>query len=409
MSVQDTAIQAANAMIQAGYTPHTAWNEYASIFAPIVRLHQKHKKEEFDAELVAEYIHSAEMRFFQGEIVYRTFRRLTSGAERMLSFVNGTGVRRPHHGAYFRLEGYHGGILEDFIENGNGFGASSKKNAVCDFRQHLEWLCKNEIHNLSEVTGETIQKYLQFCAGKYQPQTLLQILRRLKRIYGFLKRTGYIDDDFSKLFEFKISLPKSIHPAIPVENIIAILEQIDRDTPKGKRDYAIILLGVVTGLRACDVAKLRLTDINWRDGEIQILQQKTRTPLTLPLTGDVAVALKDYILNGRIYPVRVRQHVNHEIFLSINVPCSSMSAASVSRLYSYYRLKAGLQAGGFHDLRRAAGKNMVVAEVPVTTVAQVLGIVDLDTTKQYISLDSVHLKECALGFKGIEPKAGELE
>jgi site-specific recombinase XerD len=46
---------------------------------------------------------------------------------------------------------------------------------------------------------------------------------------------------------------------------------------------------------------------------------------------------------------------------------------------------------------------MVVGGVPVTTVAQVLGDADMNSAKKYISLDSKHLKECALDFSGIAP------
>jgi integrase len=59
------------------------------------------------------------------------------------------------------------------------------------------------------------------------------------------------------------------------------------------------MLGVVLGLRACDVKALRLTDIDWRRGEICIVQHKTGKPLALPLTTDVGEALKDYILHAR--------------------------------------------------------------------------------------------------------------
>ncbi|GHU81542.1 hypothetical protein FACS1894191_8500 [Clostridia bacterium] len=51
---------------------------------------------------------------------------------------------------------------------------------------------------------------------------------------------------------------------------------------------------------------------------------------------------------------------------------------------------------------------MTVAGVPVTTVAQILGHKNLNTAKQYISLDTVHLKECALDFQGIELTGGAL-
>ena len=49
---------------------------------------------------------------------------------------------------------------------------------------------------------------------------------------------------------------------------------------------------------------------------------------------------------------------------------------------------------------------MVTAGVPIATVAQVLGDMEIDSVKKYVALDSHHLKECALGFEGIELGGG---
>ena len=74
-------------------------------------------------------------------------------------------------------------------------------------------------------------------------------------------------------------------------------------------------------------------------------------------------------------------------------------------MYTGYMKKAGVEGeGGFYSLRRALGRNMVVSGTPVTTVAQILGHTDISNTKQYIALDTQHLKVCALDFSSIVPK-----
>ena len=75
-----------------------------------------------------------------------------------------------------------------------------------------------------------------------------------------------------------------------------------------------------------------------------------------------------------------------------------MHTAHLKTILNNIRLKAGLSKCSVHGIRRALGTNMVIAGVPLTTVAQVLGHSDISSTKQYISLDSVHLKECALSL-----------
>ena len=134
------------------------------------------------------------------------------------------------------------------------------------------------------------------------------------------------------------------------------------------------------------------------------MQSKTGKSLTLPLTKDVGEAIQDYILYGR------QETKSDAVFLRMYAPFQAFAdGVAIENMYDYYRRKAGLprdafDGKGFHALRRSIGRNMVVSGTPITTVAQVLGDRDMNAAKKYISLDSEHLKECALDFSGIEPK-----
>jgi integrase len=168
----------------------------------------------------------------------------------------------------------------------------------------------------------------------------------------------------------------------------------------------MILLGVVMGLRACDIVNLKLTDIDWKQGEIKIMQVKNSVPLALPLTEDVGRAIEDYILHGR-------QKTDFDaVFLSMRWPHRGFANGEAIRsVYNKCRRNANLPRDafdglGFHSLRRAVGKNMSTAGVPIEATAQVMGDRKIDSVKKYIALDSHHLKECALPFADITPKGG---
>jgi integrase len=78
-----------------------------------------------------------------------------------------------------------------------------------------------------------------------------------------------------------------------------LLDEPNLATAFGKRDYAMMLLSAQTGLRACDVVNLKREDIDWRAGEIHIVQQKTGKPLSLPLEPESGNAIADYLLHAR--------------------------------------------------------------------------------------------------------------
>jgi integrase len=154
-------------------------------------------------------------------------------------------------------------------------------------------------------------------------------------------------------------------------------------------------------MRASDIAKIKLSDIDWRNNEIHIVQGKTQAPVILPLQKGVGTALADYILNGR--PVSN----SPEIFLRNLAPFrgfkDGVSVACVLRR----RMKAAgvshMPGDGktMHGIRRMLGTQMTIGGVPVTTIAQVLGHQTTRATKPYISLDIEGLRECALGFDSL--------
>ncbi|MGN1184273.1 MAG: tyrosine-type recombinase/integrase, partial [Oliverpabstia sp.] len=125
---------------------------------------------------------------------------------------------------------------------------------------------------------------------------------------------------------------------------------------------------------------------------------KTGYPVKLPLTEKTAAALRDYILNGR-------RHADCEfLFLKLRPPYEKIGdAVALGCMFRSYQKAAGIEHSafdgkGFHSLRRRLGRELVIDGVPLATISQVLGHRDTEAAKQYISLDSIHLQECALDF-----------
>lgn len=87
-------------------------------------------------------------------------------------------------------------------------------------------------------------------------------------------------------------------PCFNDEELRDIFAQIERSTDKGRRDYAVFLTALRTGLRASDISRLKLSDIDWAGKVIRIVQKKTLSALHLPLPADVGNAIADYILES---------------------------------------------------------------------------------------------------------------
>jgi site-specific recombinase XerD len=268
--------------------------------------------------------------------------------------------------------------------------------------KYFEWLAEQGFCDLRRVGAEQIQKFMLHCSETMAMGSVHNVRLFMMKLYAFLYESGHSQSSFAALLSFKVNRGRKIPETQSVDELSAMLEVIDRTTAEGKRAYAVMMLGIVLGIRACDVAALKLTDINWTNGEIRILQAKTAVSVILPLTRDVGDALCDYILNAR------PRSESEQIFLRLRSPYTGLkSAVTIGEIYESCCKAAGLpRSKRFHTLRRSLGTSMLASGTPVTTIAQVLGHTEVDSTKKYIAVDKEHLKMCALPFDGIKPKGG---
>lgn len=177
--------------------------------------------------------------------------------------------------------------------------------------------------------------------------------------------------------------------------VAALLASCDRRRATGRRDYAILVLLARLGLRAAEVASLRLDDIDWRAGEI-VVRGKGRTEERLPLPSDVGEALAAYLRRGR--PHRPER----EVFLRALAPLRGLAPEGVSEVVRAASERAGLGSFGAHRLRHTAGTEMLQTGASLPEVAQVLRHRSVATTAIYAKVDHLALRELALPWPEIE-------
>ena len=159
------------------------------------------------------------------------------------------------------------------------------------------------------------------------------------------------------------------------------MEQIDTSTSKGQRDKAMLSLGAITGLRAVDIVRLKLSYIDRYRGEVHVVQSKTGGLLSLPILPETGEAIRNYILNGRT------MSNCPEVFLREKAPFQAMfDGVAIGCVFDQYAKKTGIErhafgGKGFHGLRRHLARNMLVTGTPVTTITQVLGHESMETAR----------------------------
>ena len=148
-----------------------------------------------------------------------------------------------------------------------------------------------------------------------------------------------------------------------------MLEAVDRRTIKGRRDYAILLLLVAYGLRAHEVAKLALDDIDWKPERLQICERKAGHWTAYPLAGVVAESLIEYLCSGR------PQTEDRHVFFRTLAPRTPITNGAVSSSVAVYLRKAGVQVHrpGAHTLRHTCVQRLIDAEFPLKTIGDYVG------------------------------------
>jgi len=189
------------------------------------------------------------------------------------------------------------------------------------------------------------------------------------------------------------SLPDTLSAA----ELERFLNAFDRKSAIGRRDYAMARCMVDLGLRAGEVASLKLDDLNWHAGTLRLSAGKARRTDVLPLPPRTGRAIAQYLTDGR--PVSD----SRAVFLRHRAPLTEPIGSSVVRntvRAAHSRCCSDPRCRGTHVLRHSVGSRLINAGVPMKEIADILRHRSLDTTAIYTKVDIRSLVKVALPWPG---------
>lgn len=250
---------------------------------------------------------------------------------------------------------------------------------------------------LEKISYDTCTKYFNTLAG-LSFKTTEQKVCGIRHLLRFLFQEEIILEDIAtKIHMPNISKSAKIPSAWSIDELKAMISKIDRNNPIGKRDYAMILLAAVLGLRIGDIKSLRYSNFDWENKTLSIVQHKTHKPLTLPIPDAVGWAVIDYIKNGR--PSFDESDL---IFVKHMPPFDEISDNNhLENRLVFYSRKAGInhyksRRSGFHSLRHSVGSMLLEMETPLPVITTILGHSDSNITSVYLKTDVEKLAQCIL-------------
>lgn len=306
----------------------------------------------------------------------------------------------------------------DAIQQNKDFVAYRKTSVPSELPSELEMLCSAYIEHCQRkgLSRRTLDGYEKKCRwflkgflndGIAQAEDIdasavsrallclasAEYIPDIQRFLRFLFQERYLDHDYSYIIP-NFKRPKPLPSVYSMEEIRQIEASVDRSTPRGKRDYAIVLMTTRLGIRAGDIVKLRLEQLDFQNSRITIIQSKTEVPLSLPMVPELQSALLDYLENGR------RESSDPHVFLSLLPPYSGLTNTVPGRTVRRIIHEAGIEPGnrksGSHAMRSSLASSMVNDNISYETVRRTLGHTSPNAIKSYARIDAEHLRPYSL-------------
>lgn len=255
----------------------------------------------------------------------------------------------------------------------------------------LQYLNDKGIQHLDSLDPKTVIRYIQDSKQERQRG----ILCELRSLFKYLNR----NDLLTAIAGIHAPRIRKIIPTLTNDEQDRIMTVI-MNNGVTLRDAAIVLIGLSCGIRACDLIKLRLSDINWNNETISFRQSKTGNLVCLPITTTIGNALARYIIEERPSTqndfVFVRKLAPFDPFAD-HATCYEI----VRSVFRKAEINKDGRIWGMHMLRHNSASTMIRNAVPVETIAAILGHASPDSTDIYITTDEAVLKECVLPMAGI--------
>ena len=391
-----------------GYSEATIWRSWMPLAGMVVKYYKEQGLYKYDPAVTNAFLEKIQNRYEAKEISKPHFKQMRQIIRRLNEFYV-TGTFRSDaalRGTQYILSSENERLVDMFVAH-QGYGANTREDAIWAVRKYLHYFENRGHRTLADVNMDDVRYFILQVAHQVKTSTLYDLFLYLRHFHVFLAETGTEAPACAELFSHRVYRDMPIQSHVTDKELERILNVVDTSTEVGKRNRAIILLGATTGLRACDIIRLKLTDIDWRKGEIRIVQEKTGCTVRLPLLCDTGAAIQDYILNAR------PKNGCPELFLRCVSPKTAiMDAVCIGTMFKDYARRAGIDrhpfdGKGFHGLRRRLARKLLISGSSLTTIAQILGHEDMHSALQYLSLDTNNLKECALNFHGIPVERGE--
>ena len=247
----------------------------------------------------------------------------------------------------------------------------------------------------SDVTLQNLQEFLKYISEfHFTETTQSRIISGIKHFFKFLILENYCQINPAELLETP-RIKRKLPVFLSVEEIDLMLSHIDRSTPEGERNLAMLETMYSCGLRVSELISLKLSDLHINDGFISVVGKGDKQRL-IPIGKSALRLMDNYIKNHRNH-ITIKKNNEDMIFLS-------KRGSSITRQMVFYIIKDLAAKSGIkkdlspHTFRHSFATHLLENGADLRSIQLMLGHESITTTEIYVHLDRKFLTEVMNNF-----------
>ena len=258
------------------------------------------------------------------------------------------------------------------------------------------FLVKKGLTSFDELTPEHLKEFnLTDTHSTLEGKNAYNV--RIKAFLAYLEEQAIIQK-----FMLYLALPSVFAPRVRVVNVLSgdELRQVheykeNSSTPLELRNVSVILLGLKMGLRGSDIVNLQFSNIDWKRSIIHLIQEKTKTEVTLPMPIKVGNAIYQYLMKGR------PDSESSYVFIRHKAPYDKLERGSCLKTIREVLPERNVPGSGFHVTRKSFATSLLRQGTEVNTIIDSLGHRSDSSVSKYLSLDEERMRTCPLSLSEV--------
>ena len=287
--------------------------------------------------------------------------------------------------------------FQSYLSDERGFAKTTVAAYLTVARQLLLTTFGEGSVDLSRLEAASVVSFVQGYARDHGRASAHEVPRALRSFFRFLLHRGYLSRDLASAvprvaYWSLARLPKHLPPG----GVDQVLARCSRTTALDQRNHAIVLILARLGLRSCEVANLRLEDLDWEHGLLRVRSPKAGRWTAMPLPAEVGQALAVYLEQARP-PGACRQ-----VFVRHCAPGGPLTPMAIRHVARAAIRRAGFTdvCLGAHTFRHTLATDLLRAGASLDQIGELLRHKDASTTALYAKVDLSTLRSLARRWPG---------